>query len=82
MELSLQRDERIYFMRHGISLMELPDAIQEALRGGAEKKVYLYIDARAKYGAVLAALTAIQQSGVENVSFVTGSPSPRPNPVP
>jgi biopolymer transport protein ExbD len=82
LELSVQRDERIYFMRHGIGLKEFPDAIQEALRGGAEKRVYLYIDARAEYGAVLAALTAIQQSGVEHVSFVTDSPGPRANPVP
>jgi len=48
-------------------------AIQEAVRHGAERKVYVKADARARYSAV--EVDAIRLAGIANVVFLTG-PSP------
>ncbi len=63
------RDGRIYFGREQVSANELPAKIRERLNGGAERKVYIKADARARYGAVKAILKAMQSAGVENASF-------------
>jgi len=44
------RDGKIYFRNVPISAKNLPDKIREGLKNGAEKKVYLRADARARYG--------------------------------
>jgi biopolymer transport protein ExbD len=67
----LARDGAIYFRELHITLEDLPDEIREALRSGAERKVYIKVDARAKYGEVPAVLDKIRLAGVENVAFLT-----------
>jgi biopolymer transport protein ExbD len=71
MRISITRDGNIYFRDQQISLEDLPNKIQEGLRSGAEKKVYLAVDARAKYGEVPAVLDKIRFAGVEKVAFLT-----------
>lgn len=48
----------------------LPEAIQERLKHGSERKIYINADARAKYGRVREALAGIQAAGVEKVAFL------------
>ncbi len=48
---------------------QLPTRIRERLKEGTERKVYLKVDARARYGAVLTALAGIRAAGVEDVAF-------------
>ena len=57
-------DERL------ITVDALPPAIREGLKRGAERKVYLRADARAKYGRIREVLTAIRSAGVENLGFL------------
>ena len=54
----------------------MPNKIREAVVNGAEKRVHLNVDARAKYGDVNALQPYIQLSGVENLSILAESPYP------
>jgi biopolymer transport protein ExbD len=41
----------------------------KGIRNGAEKRIYLNMDARSKYGDTIAVLNQIQLAGIKNVSF-------------
>lgn len=72
----IARDGRVYFRNYRTTLDDLPGAIEEAVRDGAERKVYLNADARARYSDVEAVIDAIRRAGLSNVVFLTRSPSP------
>jgi biopolymer transport protein TolR len=69
--IGISRDGSIYFGNSKVAIDELPNRIRDATLNGAEKKVYLVVDARARYGDVKAALAQIQLTGIENVCFLT-----------
>lgn len=71
MFVSIMRDGQDYFGSHRIAPDELPELIRNGLRGGAENRIYLSADARAKYSDVKAILDRIREAGVERVSFLT-----------
>lgn len=74
--ISLTRDGSVYVRNTRMHPAELPNKIRDSVVNGAEKRIYLQVDARAKYGDVKALLPYIQLSGVENVSFLTERPYP------
>jgi biopolymer transport protein ExbD len=51
--------------------LQMPDKIREGLKNGAEKKVYMRADARARYVDVKQILVEIRQAGIENICFLT-----------
>jgi biopolymer transport protein ExbD len=71
LQVMVTRDGRIYFRERHIALEDLPNEIREGLRSGAERRVYLAVDARAKYGEVPAVLEKIRIAGVDRVAFLT-----------
>ncbi len=71
LRVMVTRDGKIYFREHRIALEDLPNEIREGLQSGAERKVYIAVDARAKYGDVPAVLDKIRLAGVEKVAFLT-----------
>src|SRR5258706_10666120 len=71
LEVVITRDGSIYFRERRIALEDLPNEIQEGLQNGAERKIYIKVDARAKYADVPAVLDKIRLAGVENVAFLT-----------
>ena len=49
----------------------LPFKIQDRLRdSGVERKIYMKVDARAKYGTLKLVLDAVHSAGIENVGFL------------
>ncbi len=74
MQISLTRDGRLFFRNDKITIQDLLEEIRKGIRNGAEKRIYLNIDARSKYGDTLAVLDQIRQAGIENVSFLTQKP--------
>jgi biopolymer transport protein ExbD len=74
MRISVMRDGRIYFGNHAVATEDLPDEIRERVRNGAERKIYLAVDARAKYGDAERVLDQIRLSGIRDVSFLTEQP--------
>jgi biopolymer transport protein ExbD len=67
----VKRDGQIYFGHHRITADELPEKIRDGLRGGAEKRIYILADSRAKYLDVETVLDRIREAGVERVTFLT-----------
>jgi biopolymer transport protein ExbD len=72
--ISLTRDGAVYFRYTRLRPAELPNRIHDCVLNGAEKRIYLNVDARAKYGDVNAILPYIRLAGIENVTFLTEQP--------
>jgi len=72
--VSITRDGNIFFRDQRIRRLELANEIREAVRSGAEKQVYLVVDARARYGDAILVLAQIRFAGIENVNFLTDEP--------
>jgi biopolymer transport protein ExbD len=72
--ISITRDGSVYFRNAKVSSEELPNRIHDAVLNGAEKRVYLKTDARARYGDVSSLLPYIQLSGVHDVTFPVETP--------
>ena len=72
--ITLRRDGSVFFQNSRVHPDQLPKRIHDALLNGAEKRIYLNVDARARYGDVDALLPYIQLSGVEDVSILAEPP--------
>ena len=73
--VTITRDGKVYFRNYRTTCDDLPHAIQEAVRDGGEAKVYVAVDARARYSDVEVVIDAIRQAGIANVVFLTGTSS-------
>jgi biopolymer transport protein TolR len=71
LRVSVSRDGRYFVGYREISLGELADRVREAVWRGAERKVYLAADARAKYGTVKLALAEVQRGGIREIAILT-----------
>jgi len=74
MVVTIMRDGRIGFGTWPVSLGELPKKLREGLRNGSERRVYIKVDAQAKYSAVDEVLNQIRLAGIEKISFLTEKP--------
>jgi len=63
MLINVTRDGNIFFRDQPILPSELGTEIRERVRNGAEKKVYLAVDARASCGAATPVLAQIRFGG-------------------
>jgi biopolymer transport protein TolR len=68
--VAIQRDGRIWFGSDRITSEQLPARIQERLRQGAERRIYIRADARSRYGIVVAVLDSVRSAGIENIVFL------------
>lgn len=75
-KIHITRDGTPYFGYSRVRPETLPELIREAVRNGAEKRIYLDVDARARYSDVSAVLSQIQLMGIQNVSFIAETPRP------
>ncbi len=75
-KIFVARDGAFYFGNSKVLPDDLPGMIRDAVRHGAEKRIYLEVDARALYRDVNALLPQIQKSGIQNVSLIADPPSP------
>jgi biopolymer transport protein ExbD len=81
MLVSIKRDGNIFFGSHQIRDTELPATIRESLLHGSERKVYLKVDARARYGDAAIVIDQVRQAGIENIGIITEQRQPlRPQP--
>ena len=68
--VAVQRDGHIWFDRDQITSENLAAAIRERVSHGAEPKVYIRADLRAKDGRVVEVLSSVRSAGIENVGFL------------
>lgn len=69
--IAVQRDGTMYLGMDKVTVRMLPELLEVAVRGGSERKAYIKADARAKYGAVVLALNAVRNAGIDNVELLT-----------
>lgn len=74
MKIGVTRDGHVFFGSSHIAPADLPNFIRESVGNGAERKIYLAVDARAKYGDVIVILNQIREAGIEDVAFLTEKP--------
>jgi biopolymer transport protein TolR len=77
LRIAVTRDGKVYFGSGRVATETLPIEIRNGLDAGSEKRIYLLVDARARYSDVKPALDQIRLAGVENVSFLTQSAPPQ-----
>ncbi len=70
--VTVMRDGMIYFQNSRVVPNQMPAMIRDGVNRGAEQKVYIRADARARYGTVAAVLDAVHAAGVEKVTFLVG----------
>lgn len=68
--VAIMRDGHIFFGSGCVTAGELPGKIREGLSQGAERKVYIRADARARYGTVSAVLDGIRVAGVPRIGIL------------
>jgi biopolymer transport protein ExbD len=71
MRVVITRDGTLYLGNMRISPDELPDRIRARLGNGTERRVYLTVDGRVKYGRVAVVLDGVRHAGLQNISFIT-----------
>ena len=77
MYVVVTRDGNIFFGTQQIQDGELPTAIRDAVLRGSERKVYLQVDSRARYGDAEIVLDQIRETGIENIGLITDQTDPR-----
>ena len=74
--VAVQKDGTIFFNDDKVAADQLTRGIRERVSKGAERKVYVKADARAKVGAVNEVLDGIRAAGIENVAFLVEQRKP------
>ena len=69
--VAVTRDGNVFFLNYQVRVGDLGTEIHKKLRAGAEPKVYIKADARAKYGDVAAVVSAVRAAKIQNITFVT-----------
>jgi biopolymer transport protein ExbD len=64
----------LYFRDRRLDVKSLPILIRGAAGEGAERKVYLAVDARAKYGDAAAVLNAIGKAEIREICILAYKP--------
>jgi biopolymer transport protein TolR len=70
MFVAVMRDGTLYWGETKIVASKLPSAIQKEVANGAERRVYVKADARAKYRDVVEVIDSIRDAGIEDITFI------------
>ncbi len=71
MRIIVSRDGSLFFRDVRTEPEALPELIREAIQQGAERKVYLAVDARTKYADAAAVIDKIREAGIRDVTILT-----------
>ncbi len=82
MTVTIARDDQVFFRSDRVRPDQLPAKIRESIAQGAERKVYIRADLRAKYGWVAEVLGNVRLAGVEKIGFLVYERRPLPAPTP
>jgi biopolymer transport protein ExbD len=70
--VGIQRDGAVYLATSKVSTPEeLAVSLRARLSEGAEHRVYMKVDSRARYGTVKQILDAVSAAGINQISFLT-----------
>lgn len=70
MKIYITRDGRVFFRDTSVFVKSLPIVIRGAVGEGAEKKVYLAVDSRARYSDAAAVVEQIGNAGIREICIL------------
>lgn len=69
--ITVERTGKVWFGNNRVTEpSQITEQIQLRLAQGSERKIYLKVDQRARYGVVREVLKAVHSSGVEDIAFL------------
>jgi len=71
MRVVVTRDGRIFLGNAGILPGDLQNRLQEGVRSGSERRVYVSVDSRTRYSELSPVLDGIRQAGIAKITFIT-----------
>jgi len=71
----MTRDGRVFLRYNHVAPENLPGLIHDALQEGAEKKIYLAVDARSKYGDAARVVEQISLAGIRQICLMAQKPT-------
>jgi biopolymer transport protein ExbD len=71
LQIAIMRDGQVFFGTQRLSPEELTAKLQERVRAGAPRKVYIRADVRVHYRGVKMVLDEVRSAGLTNVAFIT-----------
>ena len=74
--VTVTRDGNVFLGTQQIHPADLPPAIRNSVLSGAEQKVYLRVDARAKYSDAVLVIDKVREAGIENIGIITDQRRP------
>jgi biopolymer transport protein ExbD len=69
--IGLSASGDVYYESTHTMRRDIEGKIREDLKRGAEKRIYLNVDSRARYGDLISLFPQITAAGVENITFIT-----------
>jgi biopolymer transport protein ExbD len=70
LHVTVEMDGIVFLGNQHLTLDQLAGGLRKAVRAGAENRVYIHADRRARYGAALDVLNAARDAGIEGVGFL------------
>ena len=70
MVVTIFRDGKMYFRTQPVAVTNVARMITEGVKSGAEKRLYIKADSRARFKAVNDVLATARICGIENVTFI------------
>jgi len=80
--VTITSKSELYLGTRPIPAADLPAKVEDALRGRAEKVVYIKADARAPYASVVEVLDVLRQADLEGITLLTAQDAPEAPTVP
>jgi biopolymer transport protein ExbD len=74
MRVMLSRDGTIYFGNAKVASEDLAEQIRQRLERGAEHKVFLIVDQRARFGDLSVVLDEVRHVGIWDIAFLAEFP--------
>lgn len=68
--IAVMRDGTLYFGTDKITGDQISDRLKDGIQKGAERKVYIKADARAKYASVVEVIDAVGDAGITQIGFL------------
>ena len=72
--LAVTKDGTLYFRGNKVPPEQITPAIRQAVDEGAERKVYLQVDSRARYGRTEVVLDRVREAGIRDICLLVEKP--------
>ena len=61
----------VFFSHYAVTPNQLVDRVRRSLREGAERKVYLSVDSRSRFGDAEMVIDQLRIAGIDRICFIT-----------